>query len=88
MSGRSPTGTVPPESACSARSRVVLDRYDSNIDLLVELKPGTDLFDLYEITEEIEKLLDTHVDVISAGGFDRRHDKSGRRRCHSDDERS
>lgn len=50
------------------------DRYDSDIDLLVELKPGTDLFDLYEMTEEIEKLLDTHVDVISAGGLTGRHD--------------
>jgi predicted nucleotidyltransferase/DNA-binding XRE family transcriptional regulator len=51
------------------------DRFDSDIDLLVELRPGTDLFDLYEMAEEIERLLNTHVDVVSAGGLTRRHDE-------------
>ncbi|HEX7195624.1 MAG TPA: nucleotidyltransferase family protein [Candidatus Limnocylindria bacterium] len=40
----------------------------SDIDLLVEFEPGSSLFDLLHISEELEALLGVPVDVVSAGG--------------------
>jgi predicted nucleotidyltransferase len=46
----------------------------SDIDLLVEFEPGSSLFDLLHITEELEALLGVSVDVVSAGGLKDRDD--------------
>lgn len=45
------------------------DRFDSDIDLLVQLRPGTSLFDLVTMTEEIESLLGCRIDIVSDGGL-------------------
>lgn len=41
----------------------------SDIDFLVDFEPGSSLFDLLHMTEELQQLLGRHVDVISAGGL-------------------
>ena len=41
----------------------------SDIDFLVEFEPGSSLFDLLHIGEELEQLLGVPVDVVSAGGL-------------------
>lgn len=46
----------------------------SDIDLLVEFEPGSSLFDVLHITEELETLLGVPVDVISVGGLKDRDD--------------
>lgn len=46
----------------------------SDIDLLVEFEPGSSLFDLLHISEELGELLGVPVDVISAGGLKDRDD--------------
>jgi predicted nucleotidyltransferase len=46
----------------------------SDIDLLVEFEPGSSLFDLLHITEELEALLEVSVDVVSVGGLKDRDD--------------
>ena len=46
----------------------------SDIDLLVEFEPGSSLFDLLHMTEELEALLGVPVDVVSAGGLKERDD--------------
>jgi len=45
---------------------------DSDIDFLVEFEPGSSLFDLLHISPELGVLLDTPVDVVSAGGLKER----------------
>ena len=45
------------------------DRFDSDVDLLVQLRPGTSLFDLVTMTEEIESLLGCRIDIVSEGGL-------------------
>ena len=45
---------------------------DSDVDFLVEFEPGSSLFDLLHISEELEVLLGTPVDVVSAGGLKER----------------
>jgi predicted nucleotidyltransferase len=45
------------------------DRFDSDLDLLVAVRPGTSLFDLAAMTEEIEVLLGVQVDIVSEGGL-------------------
>lgn len=46
----------------------------SDIDFLVEFEPGSSLFDLLHLSEELEALLGVPVDVVSAGGLkDRDH---------------
>lgn len=40
-------------------------RPDSDIDLLVELEPGRDLFDLVELKQELEEKLHRRVDVLT-----------------------
>ncbi|HMS49798.1 nucleotidyltransferase family protein [Candidatus Neomicrothrix sp.] len=46
----------------------------SDIDFLVEFEPGSSLFDLLHISEELEALLGVPVDVVSAGGLKERDD--------------
>ena len=41
----------------------------SDIDFLVDFEPGSSLFDLMHISEELEQLLGVPVDVVSAGGL-------------------
>ncbi|MCU0268048.1 MAG: nucleotidyltransferase domain-containing protein [Acidimicrobiales bacterium] len=48
------------------------DGADSDIDFLVEFEPGSSLFDLLHISEELEALLGTPVDVVSVGGLKER----------------
>jgi predicted nucleotidyltransferase len=40
----------------------------SAIDFLVDFEPGSSLFDLLHLAEELERLLGVPVDVVSAGG--------------------
>ena len=40
----------------------------SDVDLLVEMEPGRSLLDLVALWQELEDLLDTRVDILSAGG--------------------
>ncbi|MDZ7677694.1 MAG: nucleotidyltransferase family protein [Acidimicrobiales bacterium] len=42
---------------------------NSDIDLLVDFEPGSSLFDLLHLTEELEQLLNHRVDVVSTGGL-------------------
>ena len=44
----------------------------SDIDFLVEFEPGSSLFDLFHISEELEALLGIPVDVVSTGGLKER----------------
>src|SRR4051812_31401417 len=46
----------------------------NDIDLLVEFEPGSSLFDLLHISEELGALLGVSVDVVSAGGLKDRND--------------
>lgn len=41
----------------------------SDIDFLVEFEPGSSLFDLAELTDELTAVLGTRVDVVSLGGL-------------------
>jgi predicted nucleotidyltransferase len=45
---------------------------DSDIDLLVDFTAGSSLFDLLDLTQELEDLLDHSVDVVSTGGLKER----------------
>jgi predicted nucleotidyltransferase len=40
----------------------------SDVDLLVEMELGRNLLDLVGLSQDIEDLLGTHVDVLSDGG--------------------
>lgn len=42
---------------------------DSDIDFLVEFEPGSSLFDLVHINDELQQLLGCSVDVVSVGGL-------------------
>jgi predicted nucleotidyltransferase len=42
---------------------------ESDVDLLVELKPGATLFDLMDIQDDLQTLLNCKVDVISKRGL-------------------
>ena len=42
---------------------------DSDVDLLVELENGASLFDLMDLQDEYEKLLQCKVDVVSRRGL-------------------
>jgi predicted nucleotidyltransferase len=46
----------------------------SDIDFLVDFESGSSLFDLLHLTEELEMLLGTPVDVVSVGGLKDRDD--------------
>ncbi len=46
------------------------DEHDnSDIDFLVEFEPGSSLFDLLHLQDELGALLGTPVDVVSFGGL-------------------
>jgi predicted nucleotidyltransferase len=45
------------------------DTADSDIDLLVDFEPTSSPRDLIALEEDLERLLGTSVDVISAGGL-------------------
>lgn len=45
------------------------DRFDSDVDLLVQLRPDTSLFDLVDMTADIEALLGCPIDLISEAGL-------------------
>ncbi len=51
------------------------DTAASDIDFLVEFLPGSSLFDLLHISDELEALLGVSVDVVSAGGLKARDDQ-------------
>jgi uncharacterized protein len=40
----------------------------SDVDLLVEMEPGRSFLDLVGLWQDLEDLLNTHVDVLSDGG--------------------
>lgn len=42
---------------------------ESDLDLLVELEPGRDLFDLIEMKRELEGALGRSVDVVTEGAL-------------------
>jgi predicted nucleotidyltransferase len=44
----------------------------SDIDLLVDFTAGSSLFDLLDLTRELEELLGRSVDVVSVGGLKER----------------
>lgn len=46
----------------------------SDVDFLVEFEPGSSLFDLLHLQDELEDLLGCDVDVVSAGGLTDRDD--------------
>lgn len=41
----------------------------SDLDLLVDLEPHRDLFDLIELKQELEKTLQRRVDVVTEAGL-------------------
>jgi predicted nucleotidyltransferase len=45
---------------------------DSDIDILVEVEKGTDLFRFIKIKLQLEKLLNRTVDLVSSNGLSRR----------------
>lgn len=45
------------------------DAEDSDVDFLVDFEPGSSLFDLLHLKDELEALLGCPVDVISSGGL-------------------
>jgi predicted nucleotidyltransferase len=51
------------------------DRPDSDVDLLVQPPPGTDLFDMLRLEEAIETVLGRRVDLVSYRGLDPKRDR-------------
>jgi uncharacterized protein len=45
------------------------DGPESDVDLLVEFEPGSSLFDLLHLQDDLEALLGCRVDVVSVGGL-------------------
>ena len=48
------------------------DRQDSDLDILVDALPGTTLFDLGGLLEELQDILGVKVDLVTAGGLPER----------------
>ncbi len=48
------------------------DREDSDIDFLVDFEPGSSLFDLLHLRDELAAITGCPVDVVSAGGLKER----------------
>lgn len=48
------------------------ERVGSDVDFLVEFEPGSSLFDLMDLEDELAELLGVSVDVVSAGGLKER----------------
>ena len=51
------------------------DNDSSDIDFLVQFEPGSSLFDLLHLQDDLEDLLGRPVDVVSAGGLKTRDDR-------------
>jgi uncharacterized protein len=51
------------------------DNDSSDIDFLVEFEPGSSLFDLLHLKDDLEDLLGRTVDVVSVGGLKSRDDR-------------
>ena len=49
------------------------DTLDSDVDLLVTFIPGTTLYDVAALSEELEVLIGAPVDVVSDRGLSDRH---------------
>jgi predicted nucleotidyltransferase len=47
----------------------------SDIDFLVDFEPGSSLFDLLHLQDDLSELLGVPVDVVSAGGLKPRDDQ-------------
>jgi hypothetical protein len=47
---------------------------ESDIDFLVDFAPGTSLFDLVDLINDLQELLGVPVDVVSSGGLTDRDD--------------
>lgn len=45
------------------------DHPNSDIDFLVKFEPGSSLFDLLHLQDELEEILGCKVDVVSEGGL-------------------
>jgi predicted nucleotidyltransferase len=45
------------------------DRADSDLDILVDTLPGTTLFDLCGLLEELKDILGVKVDLVTPGGL-------------------
>lgn len=45
------------------------DRPDSDLDILVDALPGTTLFDLGGLLEELQDILGVKVDLVTLGGL-------------------
>lgn len=45
------------------------EQRDSDLDFLVELEPGSSLFDLVRLQDDLRALLEHPVDVVSLGGL-------------------
>ena len=45
------------------------DRPDSDLDILVDALPGTTLFDLGGLLEELQDILGVKVDLVTPGGL-------------------
>ena len=50
------------------------DHPGSDIDFLVDFEPGSSLFDLMHITDELTKLLNRPIDVVGLDGLKDRDD--------------
>lgn len=50
------------------------ERPTSDVDFLVDFEPGSSLFDLLHVADDLEALLGVPVDVVSAGGLKERDD--------------
>jgi len=66
LTARYPTLRHPRVFGSAARGD---DRLDSDIDILVDALPGTTLFDIGGLMEELKELLGTKVDVMTPGDF-------------------
>lgn len=47
----------------------------SDVDFLVDFEPGSSLFDLLHLQDDLAELLGRPVDVVSSGGLKERDDK-------------
>jgi hypothetical protein len=45
------------------------ETHESDVDFLVEFEPGSSLFDLADLEDELASLLGRRVDVVSVGGL-------------------
>jgi predicted nucleotidyltransferase len=52
------------------------ERAGSDVDLLVDVAPGTTLFDLAQFQDDMEQLLGTTVDVVTRASLDAERDRA------------